>query len=239
LDVNARLRVALLRTVSRALVSNAKEMAMKRSLIALTLALACCALAQAQEQGAAVATQRDANQQERIEQGLQSGQLSSGEAGRLERDEQRVDRQQAYDLKQGGTLTPEEKAKINREQNHVSQDIYNDKHNGITGNPNSASSQRLQADVQRNANQQQRITNGINSGQLSNKEAGHLEGGQAHVNGAEANAAANGHVGAAEQAHIQGKENYQSNRVYDKKHNAKERDNLNEVLVFLHKSGRP
>lgn len=196
---------------------------MKRILIVLALALACAAAAQAQEQGAAVETQRDANQQERIEQGLQSGQLNTHEAGQLEREEQHIDRQEAHDMKQGGALTPQEKAQINREQNQVSNNIYRDKHNAVTGNPNSASSQRLQADVQRNANQQQRITNGINSGQLSNKEAGHLEGGQAHVNHAEANAAANGHVGAGEQARIQGKENYQSQRVYNKKHNDKER----------------
>jgi hypothetical protein len=198
---------------------------MRTILIAAIVSMACCTAVQAQEQGAAVETQRDTNQQERIEQGLQSGQLSSGEAGQLEREQQHIDRQEANDLKQGGALTTQEKAQISREQNRASNQIYQDKHNGVTGNPNSASSQRLQADVQRNANQQQRITNGINSGQLSNTEAGHLEGGQAHVNRAEANAAANGHVGAGEQARIQGKENNQSQRVYDKKHNAKEREN--------------
>ena len=194
---------------------------MQRSFFALAISLALCASAHAQEQPAAVAAQRDANQQERIEQGLQSGQLSSKEAGQLERDEQRLDRTQARDLKSGGALTPQEKAQITRQQNQVSGDIYQDKHNGVTGNPNSASSQRLQADVQRNANQQQRIANGINHGTLSNKEAGHLEGGQARINRNEANAAANGHVGAAEQAHIQGRENHQSKKVYDKKHNDK------------------
>ena len=196
---------------------------MKRSLFAVAFALAFAAAAQAQEQGAAVETQRDANQQNRIEQGLQSGQLSTKEAGQLERQEQHIDRQEAHDLKQGGALTPQEKARINREQNQVSRNIDRDKHNGVTGNPNSASSQRMQADVQRNANQQQRIANGINNGQLTNKEAGHLEGGQARVNRAEANAAANGHVGAGEQAKIQGKENHQSNKIYDKKHNDKPR----------------
>jgi len=196
---------------------------MNRSLIALALTLALSAAVQAQEQGAAVEAQRDANQQERIEQGLQSGQLSTKEAGHLEREEQHIDRQEAHDLKQGGTLTPQEKARITREQNKVSGDIYREKHNGVTGNPNSASSQRLQADVQRNANQQQRIANGVNNGTLTNREAGHLEGGQARINRNEANAAENGHVGAGEQAHIQGRENHQSNKIYDKKHNEKER----------------
>lgn len=196
---------------------------MQRCLIAVALSLTLSAAAFAQEQPAAVAAQRDANQQERIEQGLQSGQLSTREAGQLERDEQRLDRTQARDLKSGGALTPQEKAQITRQQNQVSRDIYQDKHNGVTGNPDSASSQRLQADVQRNANQQQRIANGINNGTLTNKEAGHLEGGQARINRNEANAAANGHVGAGEQARIQGRENHQSKRVHDKKHNERER----------------
>jgi hypothetical protein len=78
----------------------------------------------------------------------------------------------------------------------------------------------MQTDVQRNANQQQRIANGMNSGALTNKEAGSLERGQAHVNRREANAAANGHVGAGEQRRIQRSENHQSNRIYNKKHNA-------------------
>ena len=195
---------------------------MQRTLIALALAVACCGYAQAQE-NAATATQRDANQQERIEQGLQSGQLNTREAGQLEREQQHLDREQARDLKSGGALSPQEKAQLQHDQNQVSRDIYRDKHNGVTGNPNSASSKRLQADVQRNANQQQRIANGVSSGQLTNKEAGHLEGGQARVNRAEANAAANGHVGAAEQARVGAKENRQSGRVYDKKHNDKTR----------------
>jgi len=163
--------------------------------------------------------QRNVNQQQRIEQGLQSGQLSTKEAGSLERQEQHVDKMEAHDMK-NGAITPGEQSRLNAAQNRVSNDIYADKHNGVTGNPNSASSQRMQADVQRNVNQQQRIQNGMDNGSLTNREAGKLERGQAHVNGREANAAANGHVGAAEQRGIQRSENRQSGRIYRKKHNA-------------------
>ena len=190
---------------------------MKRTLIATSILLASVGIAQAQTAGENA--QRDADQQQRIEQGLQSGQLNTKETGRLERQEKTIDRQEARDEKSGGTMTTQEQARINREQNNVSKNIYNDKHNAVTGNPNSASSQRLQSDVQRNANQQQRIANGQNSGQLTSREAGHLESGQARVNRAEANSAANGRVGGVEQARIQGKDNVQSRRVYNKKHN--------------------
>ena len=165
------------------------------------------------------AQQRDVNQQQRIEQGLQSGQLSTKEAGSLERQEKHVDNMEARDLK-NGSMSAGEQARLNAAQNKVSGDIYADKHNGVTGNPNSASSQRMQSDVQRNVNQQQRIQNGMDKGSLTNREAGSLERGQARVNGREANAAANGHVGAAEQRGIQRSENRQSRRVYRKKHNA-------------------
>ena len=163
--------------------------------------------------------QRDVNQQQRIEQGLQSGQLSTKEAGQLERQQQHVDNMEAHDMK-NGPMTAEEQRKLDAAQNHASNSIYADKHNGTTGNPNSASSQRMQADVQRNVNQQQRIQKGMDNGSLTNHEAGSLEKGQAHVNRREANAAANGHVGAGEQRRIQGAQNHQSNRIYRKKHNA-------------------
>jgi hypothetical protein len=162
--------------------------------------------------------QRDVNQQERIDQGLQSGALSTREAGHLERDEQHVDRMEAQDLK-NGSISPAEQARLNAAQNRTSKGIYNDKHNATIGNPNSASSQRLQADVQRNVDQQQRIANGMQSGALTNREAGSLERGQAHVDRREANAARNGYIGAGEERRIQGSENHQSNRIYDKKHN--------------------
>jgi hypothetical protein len=162
--------------------------------------------------------QRDVNQQQRIEQGLKSGELSTKEAGSLERQQQHIDKMEARDLK-NGSVSPAEQARLNAAQNRVSTHIYADKHNGVTGNPNSASSQRMQADVQRNVNQQQRIQNGMDNGSLTNREAGKLERGQAHVDAREANAAANGHVGAREQRGIQRSENRQSGRVFRKKHN--------------------
>lgn len=190
---------------------------MPRRLIALTVAAALFSIG-AHAQNAATETARDTEQQNRIEQGLQSGQLSTKEASSLERQERRVDATEARDMKDG-TLTAGEKAHIQHEQNRVSADIAKDKHNAIVGNPNSASSQRMQADVQRNVNQEARINQGVRSGQLTNKEVGSLERGQAHVDRAEARAGANGRVGAGEQARVQRKENRQSARVYNKKHN--------------------
>ncbi len=157
--------------------------------------------------------QRDVNQQKRIEQGLQSGSLNVKEAGKLEAQEAKIDRMEKRDLKDG-KMTPAEQARLTAEQNKVSREIYQDKHNGVRGNPNSVSSKRMQADVQRNINQEQRIDNGIKDGQLTNRQVGRLEGGQAHVDQKEANAAANGHISRGEQRGIQHAENKQSARIH-------------------------
>lgn len=164
--------------------------------------------------------QRDVNQQQRIEQGLKSGELSTKEAARLEKGEARIDRMEQKALSDG-KLSPGEKARIERAQNTESRAIYKEKHDAQKGNPNSASSQRMQADVQRNVNQEKRIAQGVQSGALTNKEAAKLEGGQARVNRKEARAGADGHVGAGEQRRIQGAENHQSKRIHNKKHNEK------------------
>src|SRR2546422_5266246 len=187
-----------------------KEQLMKfaHTAIVAALSLAFCGAAFAQ----AGTIQRDVNQQQRIEQGLKSGQLTTREAARLERDQARA--------MQDGKLSPAEKARLAREQNKVSRDIYREKHDAQTGDPNSPSSQRMQADVQRNVNQQRRIEQGVASGELTNREAARLERGQARDNAAQARAGADGKVGPHEQRRLQRQENRQSRRIYREKHDA-------------------
>jgi hypothetical protein len=158
-------------------------------------------LAVAVSMTAASTTQRDVNQQTRIENGLKDGSLSTKEAAKLEKEESHVDRLQAKDLKDG-KLTNAERAQLNAAQNKVSADISADKQNAVTGNPNSASSRRIQADVARNVNQEKRVERGIQNGSLTNHEVSKLERGQARVDRKEASAGANGHVSKAEQRGI-------------------------------------
>ncbi|KJK20900.1 hypothetical protein UB46_30070 [Burkholderiaceae bacterium 16] len=179
-------------------------------------------LASAQTAAVAQDVQRNVNQEQRIENGLQSGSLSTREAASLQKQTARVDRMEAHALA-NGSVSPREQASIQRAENNVSRDISRDTHNGISGNPASLSSQRMQADVQRNINQEQRIQNGVANGSLTNREAGKLERGQAHVDRREARAGANGHVGAAEQRGIQRAENRDSRSIYHDKHNGRVR----------------
>ena len=195
-------------------------MRVRLTTIALIMSALFASHVSAQTVGSEV--QRNINQESRIEQGLKSGQLSTGEAARLERGEAQIDRMESKALKDGN-LSPEEAARIQRAQNRESEAINRSKHNDVTGNPNSATSQRMQTDVQRNINQQNRIEQGIRSGQLTNKEASRLERGQARVDRAEARAGADGHVGAHEQARVQRQENAQSRHVAHDKHNNRTR----------------
>ncbi len=79
---------------------------------------------------------RKENQQDRIAQGVKSGELTAGETAHLENKEARINRETRTDrAANGGKLTNAEKAKVNRQQNRVSKDIYRDKHNNRTQHP--------------------------------------------------------------------------------------------------------
>ena len=173
-------------------------------------------------QTAATEVQRDVNQQTRIEAGLKSGQLNTTEAARLEREQAHIAKAEQGALKDG-KLTKREQRKIDRMQDSASADINRQKHDAQTGNPNSATSQRMQADVQRNVNQQTRIENGIKSGELTNHEVAKLEKGEARIDRKEAVAGKDGHVGAAEQHRIQRADNRESKRIHRQKHDGQTR----------------
>ncbi|HVU81902.1 MAG TPA: hypothetical protein VHD89_07830 [Rhodanobacteraceae bacterium] len=166
---------------------------------------------------AASETGRDVDQQKRIEQGLQSGQLSSGEARRLEAGEAHIDKTEQRDLR-NGSLSASERAQIQREQNRESKAIYNQKHDAQTGNPDSLKSNMEQANVQRNINQEQRLHNGVTNGSLSNRELSRQEGNEAHVDRMESRRDTLRQTGK-----IQRTDNRDSRRIHRSKHNARVR----------------
>jgi hypothetical protein len=194
---------------------------MKITPIAAILALALCGAAQAQN-GAANSAQHDADQQQRIAEGLKSGQLSIREAGRIERDLQRIEIDQARLL--GSSADPRELERLAAEQQALGRDIRHEKHDAENSNPDARSAQRLADVVQRSADQQQRIARGLASGELSNREADFLERGQARVSGMQADAAEDGHVGGAEQAAILNAQRAQGQRIYASNHDRDSRD---------------
>jgi hypothetical protein len=76
---------------------------------------------------------RRKDQQDRIAQGVKSGQLSDKETARLETKEHKLNQQIHTDrTANGGKLTAAEKAQVNGRQNNLSRKIYDDKHNAQT-----------------------------------------------------------------------------------------------------------
>jgi hypothetical protein len=76
---------------------------------------------------------RAGNQQQRIGQGVQSGQLTAHETGNLEHREASINHQVASDrAANGGHLTAQEHQQVNQRQTNVSRSINNDKHNANT-----------------------------------------------------------------------------------------------------------
>jgi len=162
--------------------------------------------------------QRKENQQDRIAQGVQSGQLTAGETANLEKKEAAINAETRADrAANGGKLTPAEKAQVNRQQNRLSRQIYQDKHNANTAHyGNNEVGQRRE-------NQQDRIAQGIKSGQLTASETAKLENQQRAINHQVAadRAANSGKLTAGEKAQINHEQNKASRNIYTKKHNAR------------------
>jgi len=75
--------------------------------------------------------QRKENQQDRIAQGVKSGQLTAGETSRLEHQEAGINREErGMRAQDNGHLTKTDRATIHQQQNQESRRIYRDKHNG-------------------------------------------------------------------------------------------------------------
>jgi hypothetical protein len=100
---------------------------MKRRTIIAAAALTLLGFAPLLSVEAGTITNREARQQKRIAEGVESGELTARETARLERQETKIeaDRQKAL---ADGTMTKREKAKLTREQNRTSRHIYWQKH---------------------------------------------------------------------------------------------------------------
>jgi len=72
---------------------------------------------------------RKENQQDRIANGVKNGSLTPRETAHLEHREANLNKEIRTERKQnGGNLTNNEKAQVNRQQNRLSRSIYRQKH---------------------------------------------------------------------------------------------------------------
>src|ERR1700691_2083982 len=104
--------------------------------------------------------QRKDNQQDRIAGGIQDGQLTSGETKNLETKEADLNKEE-HTMRQDDErhLTSTDRTRLNNQQNHLSNQIDDDKHIAAVhhNGPGEIG--------QREENQQDRIAHGVRSGQ--------------------------------------------------------------------------
>jgi len=159
--------------------------------------------------------QRKDNQQDRIAQGIDSGQLTAGETKNLETKEAGINKEEhTMRSEDDGHLTAADRAKLNNQQNHLSNQIYDDKHNDNTahyGN-NEVGDRRY--------NQQQRIANGVGNGTMSAGQAAHVEQREQNINHSVAadRAANGGKLTPQEKQNINKRQNSTSKQIHEDKH---------------------
>jgi hypothetical protein len=164
--------------------------------------------------------QRAKDQQNRISQGVSSGQLTAGESSNLEKKESELNQEKTDMRKEDdGHLTAADKAALNQQQNQLSNQIYKDKHNSaVQGN------QGYESEVGGRAqNQQSRIAQGVNSGQLNAGQTSHLENQEAGINKEiRTDKAANGgQLTPAQRAQINKQQTQLSHQIHKDKHTPK------------------
>lgn len=162
--------------------------------------------------------QRKDNQQDRIAQGIDSGQLTAGETKNLETKEASLNKEEhTMRTEDDGHLTAADRTKLNNQQNHLSNQIYADKHNANTAHYGNGEI------GQRRENQQDRIAQGVKSGQLTAGETARLENQQQGINReVSADRQANGgHLTGADRKAINQSQNRASRNIYAKKHNGR------------------
>ena len=158
---------------------------------------------------------RKDNQQDRIANGVQDGQLTAGETKNLENKEANINGEEhTMRTDDDGKLTAADRAKLNNQQNKVSSDIYADKHNANTAHYGNNEVGQSRQD------QQDRIANGIRSGQLTARETSNLENKEQGVNHEVAGMrqANGGKLTGADKTAVNQQQNHLSKQIYNKKH---------------------
>jgi uncharacterized protein YdeI (BOF family) len=162
--------------------------------------------------------ERQRNQQQRIRQGVRSGELTGVEAARIQRRESQIRLNEARARRSGGEFTPEERARIQGQLDRSSQRIYQQKHDAQDRNPNNSVNERQQ-------NQRERIRQGVQSGELTGVEAARLRRQDAQIRLNEARARqSGGEFTPRERVRIQRQLNRESRRIYRQKHDAQDRN---------------
>jgi len=162
--------------------------------------------------------QREQNQQDRVANGIDSGQMTAGETKNVESRESNLNREIRDDRSaDNGHLTQQERQQINHQQNNLSHSIYQDKHNANMAHyGNNEVGQRRE-------NQQDRIANGLRNGTMNAGQTAHVENREQGINEQiHADRQANGgKLTGQEHRQINRQQHGASRQIYRDKHNGK------------------
>ena len=189
--------------------------------------------------------QRQHNQQQRIQQGAHSGELTRNEYHNLQGQARDI-RREERNYKADGNFTRAERADVQRDLNHLSRDIHREKHDGQQrfdrgrydyagfdqrrfddgrfdsrhGRPGHFGSR----DIDRMQQQQRdRIAQGIRSGELTRAEASRLMAEQRAIRQEERAYRADGVLTGYERRDLWQDLNAASQHIYNEKHDGQER----------------
>ncbi len=181
--------------------------------MAMILGLAGSSLAQNYHGRQTNINKRQAKQERRIEKGVENGSLTARETQQLSRQEARISDLEAKDRASGGRLTYKERAELNGLLNAESNRISRQEHDNQGRNPNSYNIN------QRQANQTDRIQNGVENGRLTPQETQRLTLQEARIADLEAkDRASGGRLTLRERTELNHLLNTESGRIYRQKH---------------------
>lgn len=166
---------------------------------------------------------RQQHQESRIAQGVKSGQLTKDETKELQTEEKSI-RQEEKEYKSDGKLTKDERKDLHQDLNEVSKDIYQEKHDAET-QPGVVPAKPGTHDPSinnRQENQQDRIKQGIESGELTKHEVKSLEQKEAKLASIEKRMKEDGSLSAEERARLQKYADLLSADIYKQKHDNQE-----------------
>lgn len=168
--------------------------------------------------------QRQNRQEKRIKSGRASGSLNRREATRLNRQQNALENKEARFRASGNGLSASERARLQHNQNQLSQNIYNQKHDvqNRWNTPNNQPGNQLFDINQTQKNQDKRIYNGVQTGELTQREYNRLDNQQDRFTAKEAEMRQDG-LTMKERKKLDFYQDQMSQNIYNQKHDAQDR----------------
>ncbi len=162
-----------------------------------------------------IARARHHVQTQRVQHGVQSGQITKKEAQALKESNQAI-KDMVHDAKADGKVTLQERQEIQQALNQQSRDIFEAKHNDQTRD-------KTPRVDKRQARQTGRIADGVLSGELTKSELKDIRASRKDIREAERAAKADGVVTKEERQELHSMLNDLSQDIFEAKHNKSKR----------------